>query len=103
DVYSMGGKPVLSIAVLGWPTDTLPPETAQQVLEGARAVCGEAGISVAGGHSIDSPEPIFGLAVNGVVPKEHLKRNSSASPGCRLYLRSEEHTSELQSRFDLVC
>src|SRR5699024_3547478 len=86
DVYSMGGKPVLSIAVLGWPTDTLPPETAQQVLEGARAVCGEAGISVAGGHSIDSPEPIFGVAVNEVVPKEHLKRNSSASPGCRMYL-----------------
>src|SRR5699024_12703910 len=77
---------VLSIAGLGWPTDTLPPDTAQQVLEGARADCGEAGISVAGGHSIDSPETIFGLAVNGVVPKDHLKRNSSASPGCRLYL-----------------
>ena len=86
DVYAMGGKPVLAIAILGWPIDKLPPETAQQVLEGARAICAEAGISLAGGHSIDCPEPVFGLAVNGIVPINQLKQNSTATNGCRLYL-----------------
>src|SRR5215203_5219376 len=60
DVYAMGGKPLLAIAILGWPIDKLAPEVAQKVLEGARAVCAEAGISLAGGHSIDCPEPVFG-------------------------------------------
>jgi selenide,water dikinase len=86
DVYAMGGKPVLAIAILGWPIEKLPPETAQQVLEGARAICAEAGISLAGGHSIDCPEPVFGLAVNGIVPINQLKQNSTATKGCRLYL-----------------
>lgn len=86
DVYAMGGKPVLAIAILGWPVDKLPPEVAQQVLEGARAVCAEAGIALAGGHSIDCPEPVFGLSVNGMVPIAHLKQNSTATAGCRLYL-----------------
>lgn len=86
DVYAMGGKPVLAIAILGWPIDKLPPEAAQQVLEGARAVCAEAGITLAGGHSIDCPEPVFGLAVNGMVSISHLKKNSTATDGCRLYL-----------------
>lgn len=86
DVYAMGGKPVLAIAILGWPIDKLPPETAQRVLEGSRAICAEAGISLAGGHSIDCPEPVFGLAVNGIVRVTHLKRNSTATAGCRLYL-----------------
>src|ERR1700761_1299979 len=86
DVYAMGGKPVLAIAILGWPIDKLPPEAAQKVLEGARAICAEAGISLAGGHSIDCPEPVFGLAVNGIVATKHLKRNSTATPGCRLFL-----------------
>lgn len=86
DVYAMGGKPVLAIAILGWPIDKLPPETAQKVLEGARAVCAEAGISLAGGHSIDCPEPVFGLAVNGLVDIKNLKQNSTATAGCRLYL-----------------
>jgi selenide,water dikinase len=86
DVYAMGGKPVLAIAILGWPIDKLPPESAQKVLEGARAVCAEAGISLAGGHSIDCPEPVFGLAVNGLVDIKNLKQNSTATPGCRLYL-----------------
>jgi selenide,water dikinase len=86
DVYAMGGKPVLAIAILGWPLDKLPPETAQKVLEGSRAICAEAGIPLAGGHSIDCPEPIFGLAVNGLVAVTHLKRNSTATPGCVLYL-----------------
>ena len=86
DVYAMGGKPVLAIAILGWPIDKLPPEVAQQVLEGARAVCAEAGITLAGGHSIDCPEPVFGLAVNGLVDIPDLKQNSSAEEGCQLYL-----------------
>ena len=86
DVYAMGGTPILSIAILGWPINTLAPEVAQEVLDGARSVCAEAGISIAGGHSIDAPEPIFGLAVNGIVAVENLKQNSDATVGCRLYL-----------------
>ncbi|HXB06127.1 MAG TPA: selenide, water dikinase SelD [Puia sp.] len=86
DVYAMGGRPVLAIAILGWPVEKLPPEAAQKVLEGARTVCAEAGISLAGGHSIDCPEPVFGLAVNGLVATAHVKRNSTAEAGCRLYL-----------------
>lgn len=86
DVYAMGGKPVLAIAILGWPIDKLPAEVAQKVLEGARAVCADAGITLAGGHSIDCPEPVFGLAVNGIVDIKNLKQNSTATAGCRLYL-----------------
>jgi selenide,water dikinase len=86
DVYAMGGKPVLAIAILGWPVAKLPPETAQKVLEGSRAVCAEGGITLAGGHSIDCPEPVFGLAVNGMVDISNLKQNSTATAGCRLYL-----------------
>ncbi|MFB6319843.1 selenide, water dikinase SelD [Saccharicrinis sp. FJH54] len=86
DVYAMGGKPLLAIAILGWPVDKLPAEVAQQVLEGGRQACKEAGISLAGGHSIDSPEPIFGLAVTGQVELKKLKRNDTATEGCRLYL-----------------
>lgn len=86
DVYAMGGKPVLAIAILGWPIEKLSPEVAQQVLEGARAICAEAGITLAGGHSIDCPEPVFGLSVNGLVNITELKQNSTAEAGCRLYL-----------------
>lgn len=86
DVYAMGGKPILAIAILGWPIDKLPPETAQRVLEGSRAVCAEAGISLAGGHSIDCPEPVYGLAVSGLVDIKDLKQNSTATAGCSLYL-----------------
>jgi selenide,water dikinase len=86
DVYAMGGHPILAIAILGWPVDKLPPETAQQVLEGARAICAEAGISLAGGHSIDCPEPVFGLAVNGIVAVTNIRKNSTATPGSNLYL-----------------
>ncbi len=80
------GTPIMAIAILGWPIDKLSEEVAQQVLEGARAVCAKAGIPLAGGHSIDSPEPIFGLAVTGVVSKEHLKKNNTARAGDLLYL-----------------
>jgi len=86
DVYAMGGRPVLAIAILGWPVDKLAPEVAQRVLEGSRAICAEAGITLAGGHSIDCPEPVFGLAVNGLVGLGQLKQNSTAVAGCRLYL-----------------
>ncbi|MBC7744194.1 MAG: selenide, water dikinase SelD [Flavobacterium sp.] len=86
DVYAMGGKPILAIAILGWPIDKLSAEVAQKVLEGARAICAEAGISLAGGHSIDCPEPVFGLSVNGIIELKHLKRNSTAIAGNKLYL-----------------
>jgi selenide,water dikinase len=86
DVYAMGGKPVLAIAILGWPINKLSPEVAQKVLEGSRAICAEAGISLAGGHSIDCPEPVFGLAVNGLVDIKNLKQNSTAKVGDKLYL-----------------
>jgi selenide,water dikinase len=86
DVYAMGGKPLLAIAILGWPIDKIPAEVAQMVLEGSRSVCAEAGITLAGGHSIDCPEPVFGLAVNGIIPIKNLKQNSTATAGCQLYL-----------------
>lgn len=86
DVYAMGGKPLLAIAILGWPVDKLPAALAQRVLEGGRAVCAEAGIALAGGHSIDSPEPFFGLAVSGMVSTENLKRNNTAQIGDWLFL-----------------
>lgn len=86
DVYAMGGKPLVAIAILGWPINKLSPEIAQEVLEGGRQACKEAGIALAGGHSIDSPEPIFGLAVTGQVSIDKLKRNDTATKGCKLYL-----------------
>lgn len=86
DVYAMGGKPLLAIAILGWPISKIAPEVAQQVLDGGRQACKDAGISLAGGHSIDSPEPIFGLAVTGQVKIENLKRNDTATEGCQLLL-----------------
>lgn len=86
DIYAMGGDPLMAIAILGWPINVLPPEVAREVVRGGRSVCDEAGIPLAGGHSIDAPEPIFGLAVTGLVDKRHLKRNDTATLGCRLYL-----------------
>jgi selenide, water dikinase len=86
DVYAMGGKPILAIAILGWPINILLPAVAQKVIEGSRSICKEAGISLAGGHSIDSPEPIFGLAVNGLVPIENIKQNNKAKEGNVLFL-----------------
>lgn len=86
DIYAMGGDPLMAIAILGWPVNVLPPEVAREVIRGGRAVCDAAGIPLAGGHSIDAPEPIFGLAVTGVVEKKHMKRNDTAAAGCKLYL-----------------
>lgn len=86
DVYAMGGKPLMALAILGWPVEKLSAELAQQVLNGSRAICAKAGIPLAGGHSIDSPEPIFGLAVTGLVDKQNLKQNNTAKEGDLLYL-----------------
>jgi selenide,water dikinase len=86
DIYAMGGKPILAIAILGWPINILPPAVAQKVIEGSRSICKEAGIPLAGGHSIDSPEPIFGLAVNGLVSIQNIKQNNQAKEGNVLFL-----------------
>jgi selenide,water dikinase len=86
DVYAMGGKPIMAIAILGWPIDKLPAAVAQKVLEGSRSICAEAGIPLAGGHSIDAPEPIFGLAVTGIVDLENLKQNNTAKAGDMLFI-----------------
>ncbi len=86
DIYAMGGTPMMAIAILGWPVDVLPAQLAGQVIAGAREVCTAAGMPLAGGHSIDAPEPIFGLAVTGQVQRAHLKQNNTARPGALLYL-----------------
>jgi selenide,water dikinase len=86
DVYAMGGKPVMALAILGMPLEKLPVETVRLILEGGASICAEAGISVAGGHSIDSPEPIYGLAVVGLAKPGDIRRNSGAKPGDALIL-----------------
>jgi len=86
DVYAMGGKPIFALAVLGWPLAILPASEAAKVMEGARKTCTEAGIVIAGGHSIESQDPIFGLVVNGLVAIENLKRNDTAKEGDLLLL-----------------
>ena len=86
DIYAMGGEPIMAIAILGWPVNVLAAEVAREVIRGGRAVCDAAGITLAGGHSIDAPEPIFGLAVTGLVEKRFMKRNDTATRGSQLYL-----------------
>ncbi|HEY4318264.1 MAG TPA: selenide, water dikinase SelD [Herbaspirillum sp.] len=86
DIYAMGGDPLMAIAILGWPVNVLAPDVAREVIRGGRAACDAAGIPLAGGHSIDAPEPIFGLAVTGMLEKRHMKRNDTATVGCLLYL-----------------
>ena len=86
DVYAMGAQPLVAIAILGWPVEKLPAALAQRVLEGARSICAEAGIILAGGHSIDTTEPIFGLSVNGTCTPEQLKKNNTAREGDILFL-----------------
>ncbi len=86
DIYAMGGTPMMAIAILGWPINLIPAEVAGDVIRGARSACDQAGMPLAGGHSIDAPEPIFGLAVTGRVDRDQLKRNDSAEVGNRLYL-----------------
>jgi len=86
DVYAMGGKPILALAIVGMPINTLPLETIQQILAGGASVCAQAGIPVAGGHSIDAPEPIYGLVALGVVHPQQVKRNNRARDGDVLIL-----------------
>lgn len=86
DIYAMGGKPIMGISILGWPLDKLSKETAQKVIEGAREMCNKAGITLAGGHSIDISDPVFGLAVTGIMKKSEIKQNNKAVPGCKLFL-----------------
>lgn len=86
DVYAMGGKPIMALAILGMPIDKMPADTIREILRGGGAICAEAGIPVAGGHSIDSPEPIYGLAVIGTGSISNIRRNSSARPGDALIL-----------------
>ncbi|MSP69859.1 MAG: selenide, water dikinase SelD [Bacteroidetes bacterium] len=86
DVYAMGGTPMMAVAILGWPINKIPAELAGKVLEGARRICADAGITLAGGHSIDNEEPLFGLAVTGEILISNLKQNSTATEGCSLFL-----------------
>ncbi len=86
DIYAMGGIPIMAVAILGWPIKALSSDIASQVIDGGRQACKDAGIMLAGGHSIDVPEPIFGLAVTGQVELSHLKQNSTAQAGDKLFL-----------------
>ena len=86
DVYAMGGKPLLALAIVGMPINKLPVETMQQILAGGASVCQAAGIPIAGGHSIDSPEPIYGLVALGLVHPDRVKRNRDARAGDVLVL-----------------
>ena len=86
DVYAMGGSPIMAIGILGWSIEQLGAEIAAEVISGAQTICDQAGIPLAGGHSIDSREPFFGLSVTGLVKKEDLKTNDQAQPGDTLYL-----------------
>ena len=86
DVYAMGGKPFMAIAILGLPVEKIPTEVARQIIAGARAICNQAQVVLAGGHTIDAPEPFFGLSVNGNVEIRNLRKNSTAREGDLLYL-----------------
>ena len=86
DIFAMGGTPIMAVAILCWPINTLSAELAGQVIEGAKRACAKAGIAIAGGHSIDGPEPIFGLAVTGIASKDQVRLNCTATEGCELYL-----------------
>jgi len=86
DIYAMGGRPIMALAILGIPVTKLEPERVRAILAGGASVCAEAGIPVAGGHSIDSPEPIYGLAVIGLGHPDRIRRNSAARPGDAILL-----------------
>ncbi|WP_180682037.1 selenide, water dikinase SelD [Tepidicella baoligensis] len=86
DVYAMGGTPIMALALVGMPVSVLPVETIRQILEGGQAICREAGIPIAGGHTIDSVEPIYGLVALGLVHPKRVKRNADARVGDRLVL-----------------
>lgn len=97
DVYAMGARPIFALALLGWPLEKLGTSTAAEVLEGARQVCGQACVPIAGGHSVETSEPLFGLAVVGRCPLAHLKTNGGARPGDLIYLTKPLGTGILLS------
>ena len=97
DVFAMGGKPLMANALLGWPTDKLSPEIANQVLKGAIEICNQVNIPLAGGHSIKIEEPIFGLSVTGICSGVQLKTNSGAKQGDLIYLTKPLGTGILAS------
>lgn len=86
DIYAMGGEPILALSIFALPLDKLSSEVGKRILEGGKYICDKLGVALAGGHSIDAPEPIFGLAVTGKVKIENLKRNDSARANSKLYL-----------------
>ena len=86
DIYAMGGKPIFANAILSWPVEKLAPELAAKVLEGAKEICRQAGIELAGGHSIAAKDPIFGLSVNGIIHPRKIKTNTGAKPGDLIFL-----------------
>src|SRR5512143_2647548 len=86
DVYAMGGTPLFALALVALPVDKLPVDTIQRILEGGEAICARAGIPIAGGHTIDSVEPIYGLVAIGLVDPKNVKRNAGAKPGDQLIL-----------------
>jgi selenide,water dikinase len=98
DVYAMGGIPVVAVNLLGWPRATVPFELAREVLRGGADVCAEAGAHLAGGHSIDDPEPKYGLAVTGLADPERLLRNDAARPGTPLTLTKPLGVGVLNNR-----
>jgi selenide,water dikinase len=86
DVYAMGGKPMMAVAILGWPIEKLSTDLARQVLDGARDICTKAGIPLAGGHTIDTQEPMFGLAVTGIVDTSKIQKNNTSKEGDLLFI-----------------
>ncbi|HEY7591671.1 MAG TPA: selenide, water dikinase SelD [Actinophytocola sp.] len=98
DIYAMGGTPLLAVNLLGWPRDVLPAELATEVLRGGLAVAGQAGCHLAGGHSIDDPEPKYGLAVTGTAHPDRLLRNDSAAAGLPISLTKPLGVGVLNNR-----
>lgn len=99
DVYAMGGVPIMALGILGWPVESIPLSEAKRVMEGAKSICLSAGIPLAGGHSIDSKEPFFGLAVTGQIKKSYIKKNTGSKPGDYLYLSKKLGSGILASAF----
>lgn len=98
DVYAMGGRPVVAVNLLAWPREVLPFELATEVLRGGLDVCGAAGTHLAGGHSVDDPEPKYGLAVTGIADADRLLRNDSGRPGLPLSLTKPLGVGVLNTR-----
>jgi selenide,water dikinase len=98
DVYAMGGRPVVAVNLLGWPREVLPFELAAEVLRGGRDVCGAAGCHLAGGHSVDDPEPKYGMAVTGIADPRRVLRNDAGVPGVPLSLTKPLGIGVLNSR-----